>query len=510
MNSSFTLLDGVVLLAYLVGTTLLGVWLGRSQRDARDYFVAGQAVPWWAVLFSVVATETSALTFISIPGLAYATDLTFLQVAAGYLLGRIVISFTLLPKYYEGRLVTAYALLEQRFGTATRRLASVTFMFTRALGDSVRIFATTIPLVLILGGIVPEQYLRPVAVLVLGAFTLVYTYYGGMRAVIWTDVVQTGVYMLGGLSAIYLIGGGVDGGWSAIFDRAADGDKLRVFDLYMGFDRPHTLIAGLLGGAFLSMASHGADQLIVQRLLAASSLRDARTALIGSGIGVIAQFALFLLIGVGLHAFYSGAAFASPDHIFPRFIIEEMPPGLTGLVIAAILAAAMSTVSSSLNSLSAASTHDIYLPLRKRPLDDAGELRIGRIFTVIWAVVLLGGALMYRTQGTPVVVVALSIASFTYGGLLGGFFLGLFWRRAIQRDALIGMGVGITTMILVVFAARLSSALPSVFGFLTPLGQIAWPWYVLIGTTITVTAGVLSSFTHPAPPAIAARSEVAA
>lgn len=510
MNSSFTLLDGVVLLAYLVGTTLLGVWLGRSQKDARDYFVAGQAVPWWAVLFSVVATETSALTFISIPGLAYATDLTFLQVAVGYLLGRIVISYTLLPKYYEGRLVTAYALLEQRFGTSTRRLASVTFMFTRALGDSVRIFATTIPLVLILGGIVPEQYLRPVAVLVLGAFTLVYTYYGGMRAVIWTDVVQTGVYMLGGLSAIYLIGGGVDGGWSAIFDRAADGDKLRVFDLYMGFDRPHTLIAGLLGGAFLSMASHGADQLIVQRLLAASSLRDARTALIGSGIGVIAQFALFLLIGVGLHAFYSGAEFASPDHIFPRFIIEEMPPGLTGLVIAAILAAAMSTVSSSLNSLSAASTHDIYLPLRKRPLDDAGELRIGRIFTVIWAVVLLGGALMYRTQGTPVVVVALSIASFTYGGLLGGFFLGLFWRRAIQRDALIGMGIGITTMILVVFAARLSTALPGVFGFLAPLGQIAWPWYVLIGTTITVTAGVLSSLTHPAPPAIPARSRMAA
>jgi solute:Na+ symporter, SSS family len=510
MNSSFTVLDGVVLLAYLVGTTLLGVWLGRSQRDARDYFVAGQAVPWWAVLFSVVATETSALTFISIPGLAYATDLTFLQVATGYLIGRIVIAFTLLPKYYEGKLVTAYTLLQQRFGMATRRLASVTFMFTRAMGDSVRIFATTIPLVLILGSLVPEEYLRPVAVLVLGAFTLVYTYYGGMRAVIWTDVVQTGVYMLGGLAAVWLIGGGVEGGWSAIFDRAGESDKLRVFDLYMGFDRPHTLIAGLLGGAFLSMASHGADQLIVQRLLAASSLRDARFALIGSGIGVIAQFALFLIIGVGLHAFYSGAPFASPDHIFPRFIIEEMPPGLTGIVIAAILAAAMSTVSSSLNSLSAASTHDIYLPLSKKKLDGAGELRIGRIFTVLWAVILLGGALMYRTQGTPVVVVALSIASFTYGGLLGGFFLGLLWRRAIQRDALVGMGVGITCMIMVVFAARLSSWSPRVFGFLEPLAGIAWPWYVLIGTTITMTVGVLSSFTHASPRPAAARVEVAA
>jgi SSS family transporter len=511
MNASFTVLDGVVLLAYLAGTTLLGVWLGRSQRDARDYFVAGQAVPWWAVLFSVVATETSALTFISIPGLAYTTDLSVVQGAAGYLLGRIVVAVSLLPKCYDGKLVTAYALLEQRFGTSTRRLASVTFMFTRAIGDSVRIFATTIPLVLILGSLVPEQYLRPVAVLVVGAFTLVYTYYGGMRAVIWTDVVQTGVYMFGGLAAIWLIGGGVDGGWSTIFERAATDDKMRVFDLYMGFDRPHTLIAGLLGGAVLSMASHGADQLIVQRLLAASSLRDARAALIGSGIGVIIQFALFLIIGVGLWAFYSNEAFASPDHIFPRFIIEEMPPGLTGLVIAALLAAAMSTVSSSLNSLSAASTHDIYLPLRKRPLDDAGELRIGRMFTILWAVVLLGGALLYPTeQGTPVVVIALSIASFTYGGLLGGFFLGLLWRRAIQRDAIVAIGVGIFCMILVVFAGRLSDAWPAVFGVLSPLRQIAWPWYVLIGTTITMLVGIVSSFTHAPPAATPRQQELAA
>jgi SSS family transporter len=510
MNSSFTVLDGVVLLAYLVGTTLLGVWLGRFQKDSRDYFVAGQAVPWWAVLFSVVATETSALTFISIPGLAYATDLTFLQVATGYLLGRIVISYTLLPRYYEGKLVTAYALLEQRFGVATRRMASVTFMFTRALGDSVRIFATTIPLVLILGTLVSEEMLRPTAVLVLGLFTLVYTYYGGMRAVIWTDVVQTGVYLLGGFAAIYLIGNGVDGGWAAILERGGDANKLRWFDLSWNLDQPHTIFAGLIGGAFLSMASHGADQMIVQRLLAASSLRDARTALIGSGVGVILQFLLFLVIGIGLHAFYNGAEFASPDHIFPRFIIEEMPPGLTGIVIAAILAAAMSTVSSSLNSLSAATTHDLYLPLRKRPLDGAGELKAGRVFTIIWAIILLGGALMYRTQGTPVVVIALSIASFTYGGLLGGFFLGILSRRAMQIDAIIGMSVGIACMILVVFAGRLSGWSPSIFGFLAPLGRIAWPWYVLIGTSITVGVGMLASLMHAPPPAEEARMRRAA
>src|SRR5688500_18436675 len=198
------------------------------------------------------------------------------------------------------------------------------------------------------------------------------------------------------------------------------------------------------------MASHGADQLIVQRLLASSSLRDARRSLIGSGIAVIFQFTLFLMIGIGLFAYYRGQTFQRPDEIFPRFIVEAMPPGLTGLVLAAILAAAMSTVSGSLNSLSAATTHDIYAPLAKRTLDENDMLRMGKRFTLLWAVILIGGALLYRDRGTPVVLMALSIASFTYGGLLGGFFLSLLWKRARQRDALIGMATGIVAMTFVV------------------------------------------------------------
>ncbi|HET9424065.1 MAG TPA: sodium:solute symporter [Gemmatimonadaceae bacterium] len=499
MTSSFTLLDAAVLLVYLVGTTALGMWLGRHQKDARDYFVAGRAIPWWAILFSVVATETSALTFISIPGLAYIADLSFLQVALGYLVGRIVIGYTLLPRYYQGELVTAYSLLEQRFGTSTRRFASIIFMVTRAFGDSVRVFATAIPIALIIGPVIAPEYLTPVSILILGAFTIVYTYHGGMRAVVWTDVLQTFVYLFGGIAAVWLIGRGVEGGWSAIISGAGSAGKLRVFDAYTGFDRPHTIWAGVIGGAFLSMASHGADQLIVQRLLASSSFRDARRSLIGSGIAVILQFTLFLMIGIGLFAYYRGQVFQRPDEIFPRFIVEVMPPGLTGLVIAAILAAAMSTVSGSLNSLSAATTHDIYLPLTGRRADDPGVLRIGKVFTLLWAVVLIGGALMYRAQGTPVVVVALSVASFTYGGLLGGFFLGMLWRRAIQRDAILGMAVGIAAMTLVVFARPLSAAYPALADTLGPLGRIAWPWYVLIGTSITMLVGILSSFTHPAP-----------
>lgn len=506
MSSSFTALDAFVLAAYLVGTTALGIWLGRHQRDARDYFVAGQKVPWWAVLFSVVASETSALTFISIPGVAYLGDFTFLQVATGYLLGRIVVAYTLLPRYYHGELVTAYSLLQRRFGVATRRFASIVFMLTRAFADSVRVFATAIPIALIIGSAVPDVAVRPVSILLLGVLTLVYTFYGGMRAVIWTDVVQTVVYVGGGIAAVYLLSQGIPGGWDTIFTRAGDADKLRLFDLYLGFDRPHTLLAGLLGGAFLSMASHGADQLIVQRLLAASSLADARRALIGSGIAVILQFALFLAIGIGLWAFYAGREFPAPDAIFPTFVVEVMPPGMTGVVVAAIVAAAMSTLSSSINSLAAAATHDIYLPLTRQDPGSRRTFTVGRVLSLAWGVILLGASLLYREQGTPVVILALSIASFTYGAMLGPFFLGILWRRATQRDAIAGMAVGLAVMSLVVFARNLRGVLPGIGGVLEVLGTIAWPWYVLIGTSVTVAVGVLVSFTHPEPEREAAGS----
>ena len=500
MNRSLTGLDIVVIVTYLLGTTALGIWVGRRQKDAKDYFVAGRTIPWWAVMFSVVASETSALTFISIPGLAYTTNLGFLQVAAGYILGRIVVAYTLLPRYYEGELVTAYALLEKRFGLATRRFTSIVFMATRGLADAVRVFATAIPIALILEGVVPKQYVMPMAVLILGTLTVIYTYKGGMRAVVWTEILQASIYLVGGISAAVMLGGLVPGGWSSILDVASAADKLRGLDFYTGFDRPHTVFAGLIGGAFLAMASHGADQLIVQRLLSSRSLRDARMALIGSGIVVFVQFTLFLLVGVGLWVFFSARQFPTPDAIFPTFIIQHMPHGLLGLLLAAILAATMSTHSGAINALAAASTHDIYLPLSGRAPDDPATLKVGKTFALIWGVLLTGGALLFPdNQQTPVVVIALSIASFTYGALLGGFFLGIFVPRSRQRDAILGMSVGIVAMALIVFAAQLAPTLT----FLAPLAScgpkgvsscIAWPWYVLIGTTITLVAGVASSF----------------
>lgn len=500
MNSAFTLLDAVVVLAYLAGTTFLGIWVGRRQAGAKDYFVAGRQIPWWAVLFSIVATETSALTFISIPGLAYTGNLGFLQVVAGYILGRIGVALLLLPRYYEGEIVTVYTLLQQRFGVATRRMTSIVFMATRAMADSVRIFATAIPVALIMGDAIPAAWAMPLAIAVLGAVTILYTYKGGMRAVVWTEILQACVYLLGGLSAIVILGRAVPGGWGAILSQAGSAGKLGGLDFSLTLSNPHTMWAGLIGGGFLSMASHGADQLIVQRLLSSRDLREAQRAIIGSGIVVFAQMALFLVVGVGLWVHYGAQTFATPDSIFPRFIVEQMPPGLTGLLVAAIIAAAMSTQSGSINALAAASTHDIYMPLTGRTAEDPLTYRAGRRFALLWGVALTVGAMLFRDQGTPVVVVALGIASFTYGGLLGVFFLGNFWPRARQRDAIIGLSVALPTMAFVVFARQLSVWYPAMADALGPFARIAWPWYVLIGTSITMLVGMATSVLLPRSP----------
>jgi solute:Na+ symporter, SSS family len=499
MTRGFTWLDAAVLVAYLLGVTALGVYFGRKQKNATDYFVASHSIPWWALMLSIVATETSALTFISTPGLSYSGNLGFLQVVAGYIIGRFVVATVLLPRYFKGNLVTAYAMLETRFGLHTRRFTSIVFMTTRALADAVRVFATAIPVALIISPSVENKALvMPSAILILGAMTVLYTYRGGMRAVVWTELLQASIYLFGGLAAIVLLGHAA-GGWSSIVSQAAAANKLQLIDTYTGLNRPHTIFAGLIGGAFLAMASHGTDQLIVQRLLSARNLRDAQRAIIGSGFVVFLQFTLFLVIGLGLWAFYQGRAFPATDQIFPTFIIERMPPGLVGLIVAAVIAATMSTHSGAINSLAAATTHDIYLPLTKHAPDAPETLRAGKLFALFWGTVLTLGALLFRQQGTPVVVVALGIASFTYGGLLGGFFLGIFWRRAIQRDAIFGMGVGIFAMAFVVFARQIGSWIPSLAAPLAPFASIAWPWYVLIGTSITLAAGILSSFTHPAP-----------
>ena len=476
---TFTALDVVVLVAYLGGVVAVGTWFGRAQTDARDYFLAGHSMPWWAIMLSVVATETSALTFISVPATAYTGDFWMLQLALGYLIGRVAVAYILLPGYFRGEITTAYALLEERFGLATRRFASSIFMVTRAFADSVRIFAAAIPIALITG--LPYWQV----ILLVGAATLVYTWYGGLRAVVWVDVIQMGLYLVGGVSALWVLAEVVPGGWGEIAAAGRAVDAFQVLHLEGGPSQATWLVTGLVGGAFLSMATHGVDHLVVQRLLSAPGLGGARKAVIGSGIVVFLQFGLFLLVGAGLRSYYEGRTFATPDEVFPSFIIEALPPGLSGLIVAGVLAAAMSTVSSSLNSLASATTHDLYAPASGRADDQRHLLRVGRLFTLVWALILIGGAILFRfaQQGTPVVVVALQIASFTFGPLLGGFLLGTLFRAPDERDAITGIAVAVVIMT-TLWAVQTFGAIDRVVDTL---------WFALIGSTLTILVGLASA-----------------
>jgi SSS family transporter len=466
--SAFTTLDLVVLLAYLIGITAWGAWLGRGQKGGTDYFLGNRSLPWIAVMMSVVATETSTLTFLSIPGVAYTGSLVFLQLTLGYLAGRILVSIVLLPAYYAGSLTTAYQLLEKRFGLGVRRFTSAIFMVTRLLADSVRLFATAIPLALITG------WPYPASIAVIGALTLVYTYAGGIKAVVWVDAVQLGLYLLGALAAVVAIQVMVPGGWASVLATGREAGKLRVIDLSFELTTTYTLWAGVFGGAVFTMASHGTDQLIVQRLLTCRDLRAAQKAIVGSGVAVIFQFLLFLTVGLGLWAFYEGRVFERPDEIFALFIIEELPPGVTGLLIAGVFAAAMSSLSSSINSLASATAYDFWAPMAGARDDEVRLLRAGKAFTLVWCALLVTGAILFipLSRGTAAVEVALGIASLVYGGLLGAFALGVFTKRPGQRAAIAGIICGIGTVTLL-------------------RDQMAWPWYVLVGSVITFLVGSL-------------------
>ena len=465
-------LDVAVIAAYCAAVVVFGLVLSGRQRDASDYFLGHRGLPWWAIMLSIVATETSALTVISIPGIAARGDLTFLQLALGYLVGRIGVAALLLPGYFEGTQDTAYQRLERRFGSGARRAASGVFLLTRALADCVRIFATAIPLAII------THWSLPGGILAIGLVTVIYTWVGGLRAVVWVDVIQLGVYLLGGVATL-VVATQLAGGISA-FARAWDAGKLVTLDFTPSFTVLYTFWGGVLGGALLAGASHGTDHLIVQRLLAARGLKDAQRALIGSGVFIIVQFALFLLVGTSL--WLAGADQGGrSDAIYPSFVITRLPAGLAGLVVAGILAAAMSSHASAVNSLASASTLDFYAPLSGRQ-EPTHLLRVGRWLTLLWTAVLVAGAMTLRNQNTPVVQLALSIASITYGGLLGTYLLGGWWSRARQRDVVVAIIVSVLAMTPVVLGVPWR-VLPG----------LAWPWYVPLGTAVTVAVGILSS-----------------
>jgi SSS family solute:Na+ symporter len=463
--------DFAIIALYLAGITLFGLRFRKKQRTLRDYFLAGRDIPWWAIALSIVAAETSTLTIISIPGLAYDTNLTFLQVVMGYVVGRVVISFILLPQYFRGDLYTAYELIERRFGRGLRSMTVGLFLLTRAAAEGVRVYAVSIVVAIALGTG------QVISIAIITALTLIYTFEGGLAAVIWTDVVQTVIYVGGTLVGLATILHLVPGGWSAIHAAAAAAGKLQVFNFSTSIFIPYTFWAGLIGGTFLTTASHGTDQLIVQRLLAARGQQQSALALLSSGLAVLFQFALFLIVGIMLWAYYRvpSKMFGTPDRIYPTFIVTRMPHGISGLLIAAILAAAMSNLSAALNSLSSSAIMDFYAQLRPQT-DEKTKMRLSRIATLAWALVLFGLAVIALHKVGRVVEVGLQIASVAYGALLGVFLLGVLTRRANQRGAMAGMACG--------FAVELYVWLGT---------HIPWTWWVMVGTAVTFTVGWIAS-----------------
>jgi len=464
-------LDLAIIALYLMGITLFGLRFRKRQRSLRDYFLAGRDIPWWAIALSIVAAETSTLTIISIPGLAYDTNLTFLQVVMGYMVGRIVISFVLLPHYFRGDLYTAYELIERRFGRGLRSLTAGLFLLTRAAAEGVRVYAVSIVVSIALG----TGEIASIAIIT--ALTLIYTFEGGLAAVIWTDVVQTVIYVGGTLVGLMTILHLVPGGWSAIHAAAAGAGKLQVFDFRANLWLPYTFWAGVIGGTAFITASHGTDQLIVQRLLAARGQKQSAVALLSSGVAILFQFALFLIVGVMLWAYYRvpSAIFGKPDRIYPTFIVSQMPHGISGLLIAAILAAAMSNLSAALNSLSSSTIMDFVLRLRPQT-DERTRMRLSRLATFYWAMVLFGLAVLALQKVGRVVEVGLQIASVAYGALLGVFLLGVLTRRANQRGAMVGMLVGF-----------------SVGVYLWQWTHLPWTWWVPLGTVVTFGIGYAAS-----------------
>ncbi|WP_225724738.1 MULTISPECIES: sodium:solute symporter [unclassified Nocardia] len=494
-------LNLAVIVVYLVTVAWIGLRLSGKQKSSSDYFVGEGRMPWWTVCFSVVATETSVLTVISVPGGAY-TDQAFgnVELALGYIIGRTIVAIVLIPLYKRGGFVSAYQYLELRFGRYLQGVASVTFVVTRLLAEGVRLFASAIPIKLLLSEFgLTVGY--DVIIVALTLLTVVYTYLGGIKAVIWTDALQMGLYLVGALIAIAVLTGHVGAsGWS----KALDGGKFRLFDTDFGLAHVLTssfaMPTAIIGGAIFAMASHGSDQLIVQRILATRSLRDSQRAMIGSGIFIAIQFAAFSLVGALLWSYNGGKSvkdlgLGSSDSLYPNFILHGLPVVISGLLVAGILGAAMGSLSSALNSMANSTVADIIRSFAQRTLDDRTMLRLARVMTLVWAVLMALFAMGFSSTTGNVYLTALTIAGYTYGALLGAFLLGRIVKRANQFDAIVAF---VATVIVMTIVVRVIKVDVDVAGKVVQKG-IAAQWLVPIGVLVTLVVGGATSMFHPAP-----------
>ena len=472
-------LDLGLIILYLVSVTVFGARFRKRQFSLKDYFLGGKSSPWWAISLSIVAAETSTLTIIGTPALAFSSDLGFLQVVFGYLAARILVCVLFIPHYRRGQMYTAYELMERRFGPRLRRFTSSTFLVTRSLAEGVRVFAIS----LVVSVVLDTGDLESITLIMV--LTLFYTFHGGMTAVIWTDVVQVVLCVMGAILSAVLILESIPGGWPQVVEVAEMAGKFRVFDFYFAptaefFSRTYTFWAGLLGGCFLATATHGTDQLIVQRLLSTRTERESKLALLASWIVIFLLFSLFLVIGVMLWVFYQDAGLVAPeprDRLYPFFIWHHLPPVASGIAVAAVLAAAMSNLSAALNSLASATVMDFYLHWKGETVESspAQHLKISRWVTLVWGLVLLGIAILARRWGS-VLEAGLSIASIPLGALLGVFALGVLTKRVCENAAIAGMIAGFVVILFVRYGT-----------------SVAWTWYVVIGATVTFGFALLCS-----------------
>jgi len=478
------LLDLAIVFGYLAGVVAAGAFFARRQKTTAQYFLGGRNVPWWAISASIVATETSTITFISVPGLIYSQggDFGFLQLVFGYLLGRVVISVLLIPSYFRRELLTVYELLQTRFGGAVKALAAGLFVTMRTVADGVRLLLTAFVLAAVyaaFSGGAGVDAAVVASILILGVVMILFTFFGGMEAVIWIEVVQLGIYLAGAIAAAMVLLAKIPGGWDAARALGEAHGKFRLFHFEWDLTRPFTFWSGLIGGCFLTMSTHGTDQYLVQRYLCTDRPRRAKAALLTSGVVVLAQFTGFLLIGLLLFAFYRpfehGWALTG-DRVFPDFITRHLPSGISGLVVAAIFAAAMS---SSLNSIAATAVTDLYRPLVPRR-DDQHYLTVSRWLTLLAGIAQIAVAIAIRRMTRSALDAALSVASILNGPVLGVFLLGAFSRRAGTPAAFAGMAAGLVAVLAV--------------WRLTP---VAWPWYTLVGSLTTLAVGALLGAARP-------------
>ena len=468
-------LDYAVVTAYLVAITLFGSYFARFQKNTRNYFLTDQSTPWWAICFTIVATETSTLTFIGVPASAYAGNWTFLQLAAGYVIGRLVVSVIFLPQYFRGALVTSYQLLQRRFGPSVSTVAAGLFLVTRSLADGIRLFATALVISIVTGVPVPWT------VCVLGGAMIVYTVRGGSAAVIWTDVVQMFIYVAGALVVFFALLNQIPGGWGEVVRLGSAAGKFTVFDLSLDPKKIYTLWAGLAGGIALTLATHGTDQFLVQRLLSADSPKSAARGLVLSGFIVFAQFALFLTIGAMLYAYHQHvpltAALPRNDAILPQFIVDRLPHGLIGFIVAAIVAAALSP---SINAMAATTVNDFYLRYVNAKPDEAKLLRLSKQLTVFWGIVQLIVALGAQWLDQSVLDAGLSVLSLTTGPVLGAFLVGVTTRRVGAAAMIAGMALCSAVLVWVWWTAA-----------------VGWTWYALIGAAVSAGGALAASVIAP-------------